>query len=101
MRIILAAAALAASVATAQAQLKPITIEAVRASVETGVPPLITQEDAHRFIDCGLPPIVSQAPEDLIRAQAEARATGTNLQVVWMRHNLKGIEACLARPGNH
>jgi hypothetical protein len=102
MRATLLAAILAVgSIATAQAQLKPITIEEVRASVETGVPPLIAQQDARMFADCGLPPIVPQSNADITRATAEAKAAGVNLQIIWMRHNLKGIEACLARPGNH
>lgn len=98
--ILLAAAALAASVASAQAQ-KPITIETIRASAETGIPPLLTNEDANRFADCGLPPIVPADTAEMIRAMGEAKAAGTNIQVIWMRHNLKGIETCLARPGNH
>lgn len=98
---ILAGVLAVGAMAPAEAQLKPITIEAVRASAETGIPPLITQEDAGRFADCGLPPIVPQSNAEMIRAMGEAKAAGTNIQVVWMRHNLKGIEACLARPGNH
>ena len=100
-KALLAGVLAVASVAGAQAQLKPITIEEVRASVETGVPPLLTQEDARRFADCGLPPIVPQANAEITRAMAEAKATSVNLQIVWMRHNLAAIEECLARPGNH
>jgi hypothetical protein len=86
---------LAASIATAQAQLKPITIDEVRAAAETGIPPLLTQQDARRFADCGLPPIVPVSSADIIRAQGEAKATGVNIQIVWIRHNLVGIENCL------
>jgi hypothetical protein len=87
--------------APAFAQLKPITIEEVQAAAKTGVPPLLTNEDANRFIDCGLPPIVPTASAEITKAMGEAKAAGVNLQIIWIRHNLKGIEECLARPGNH
>lgn len=91
-RLLILGAVLAASIGTARA----ITTEEVRAAAETGIPPLITRTDADRFADCGLPPIVPASSADIMRAEAEAKAAGVNIQIVWIRHNLAGIEKCLA-----
>lgn len=100
-RVLILGAVLAASIAPARAQLKPLSIDEMRAAAETGVPPLITQQDARMFANCGVPGIVPQDPVELNRAMGEAKATGVNIQVVWIRHHLTAIADCLARPGNH
>jgi len=94
------AAIIAGVLAICAAPAQALTIEEARAAARTGVNPLVTNADADMFHACGLPPIVPQATVPLMEAIAEAKAAGVEVRVMWIRHNLKGIEACLARPGN-
>ena len=93
------AAIIAGVLAIGAAPAQALTIEEARTAARTGVNPLVTNEDADKFHACGLPPIVPQAT--ILEAIAEAKAAGVEVRVMWIRHNLKGIEECLARPGNH
>lgn len=99
---ILAAVLAVASAAGAQAQLRPITIEDIRAAEKSGIPVVgLDVDDMQRFADCGIPvfgtgPGTIPWPEQMALF-GEAKAAGVVAQIIWLRRNDAAIAECLAR----
>jgi hypothetical protein len=93
--ILLAGAALAASVATAQAQhqLPPVSIEHLRGFAAAGMAPM--NADIKVLNKC--PAMRGHLPSDMAPAEiAQARALGIPPGALWLRLRDAEIEKCLA-----
>ena len=81
------------AIASAQAELPPLTIESVRGFASAGMPPM--NATSHILSQC--PAMRGHFPSDMTPAEiAQARALGIPAGALWARLHDAEIEKCLA-----